>query len=154
MRCPSCDAADLRVVDSRATSGGDAIRRRRSCESCGYRFNTYERVERPQVLVVKKNGEREQFEREKLLEGILVALHRRPVSAQRIDHFLRSLDAYFTEHNIREVTSVELGERVVEFLREVDHIAFVRFASVYREFQDIGALLREVASLVGEGGQA
>jgi len=154
VRCPSCDAADLRVVDSRATTTGDAIRRRRSCDGCGHRFTTYERIECPQVLVVKKNGERERFERDKILAGILVALHRRPVPAERIDLFLRSLEAHFAEHHIREVTSSELGERVAGFLRQVDKIAFVRFASVYREFQDIGALLREVASLVEAGGQA
>ncbi len=148
MHCPSCASPDLKVVDSRGTPAGDAIRRRRACDACGHRFTTYERVERAQVFVIKKTGERELFDRDKLLAGILVALHRRPVPAEDIEAFIRSVETRLAEGNVREVHSHELGEMIIEFLRGADHIAFVRFASVYREFKDIGALLREVASLV------
>ncbi|MCO4760142.1 MAG: transcriptional repressor NrdR [Myxococcales bacterium] len=149
MHCPSCDSVGSRVVDSRGTPGEDAIRRRRECDTCGHRFTTYERVDLPNIFVIKKNGERELFERDKFLAGIHVALHRRPVAAAAIDEFVRTVETRIG--SAREVQSHELGEMIMTFLRGVDHIGFVRFASVYREFKDIGALLREVASLVEQG---
>jgi len=151
MRCPSCDSVGSRVVDSRGTPSEDAIRRRRECDACGHRFTTYERVDLPRVFVIKKNGEREPFDRHKLLAGMHVAVHRRPVPASKIDDFVRSVETRIGEKSAREVTSAELGEMIMAFLATVDDIAFVRFASVYREFKDIGALLREVASLVEDG---
>ena len=151
MRCPACDFLGSRVVDSRGTPGEDAIRRRRECDACEHRFTTYERIDLPPFFVIKKNGERELFERAKFLAGIHVALHRRPVPAGTIDDFVRSVETQIGERSAREVTSSELGEMIMDYLRSVDDIAFVRFASVYREFKDIGALLREVASLVEDG---
>ena len=151
MHCPACGSTGSRVVDSRGAPSEDAIRRRRECDACEHRFTTYERVDLPRVFVIKKNGERELFERDKFLAGIHVALHRRPVPAGKIDAFVRSVELQIGERSGREVTSHELGSMVMTFLRGVDEIAFVRFASVYREFKDIGALLREVASLVEDG---
>lgn len=148
MRCPHCDSLRSRVVDSRLTATEDAIRRRRACEDCQQRFTTYERLERVPVLVVKKNGQREGFDAEKLLTGIHTALHRRPVPASSVEDFVRDLELRLTDRREREVPTHEIGEAVMDFLRVTDKIAYVRYASVYREFEDIGTLLREVASLV------
>ncbi len=148
MRCPSCAGTDSRVIDSRTTSAEDAIRRRRECEACGGRFTTYERIERVPVLVVKKDGQREAFDRVKLLEGLHKALHRRPVSADRIAGFANDLELRLDDRREREVSTTEIGEEVMDFLRATDQIAYVRYASVYREFKDIGGLFAEVKALV------
>lgn len=149
MRCPRCAHASDRVVDSRLADQGDAIRRRRVCEACGHRFTTYERMETAPVLVVKKDGKREAFSRDKLLGGMLKALHRRPVAADGVHGFVRALEQRLSEGE-REVTSAELGDLAMAWLRTADHIAYVRFASVYREFHDIGELLDEVRALAAE----
>ncbi|MCB9738874.1 MAG: transcriptional repressor NrdR [Deltaproteobacteria bacterium] len=150
MRCPSCHSLSSRVVDSRLTPRDDATRRRRECEDCGNRFTTYERVELAPILVVKKGGDRERFDREKLRAGLDVALHRRPVGAEAIEEFLRNVEQRIAERPGAEVNSSELGDWVMAFLRSVDTIAYVRFASVYRAFEDIGELLDEVAALARE----
>ncbi len=150
MRCPRCASLASRVVDSRLTPREDAIRRRRECEDCNHRFTTYERIEAAPVLVVKKNGTRERFDRDKLRAGVAVALHRRPVPADAIEDLLRTAELRLAERGLTEISSSELGSWVMEFLREHDTIAFVRFASVYREFEDIGALLTEVTALADE----
>lgn len=150
MRCPRCASLASRVVDSRLTPREDAIRRRRECEDCNHRFTTYERIEAAPVLVVKKNGTRERFDRDKLRAGVEVALHRRPVPADAIEDLLRNAELRLAERGLTEISSLELGSWVMEFLREHDTIAFVRFASVYREFEDIGALLTEVTALADE----
>lgn len=150
MRCPRCAASSDRVVDSRVTPSGDAIRRRRACDACGHRFTTYERMEVAPLLIVKKDGKREAFQRDKLLIGIFKALHRRPVAADLVHDFVRAVEQRLAEGGEREVPSRQLGDLVMGFLREHDQIAYVRFASVYREFQDIGELLAEVRSLAGE----
>jgi len=154
MRCPRCAGADSRVVDSRLTPREDAIRRRRECERCLYRFTSYERVEVPSILVVKKDGVRERFDRDKLRAGIVVALHRRPVAAEAVEEFLRATEARLAESNASEVRSAELGAWAMDFLRAVDTIGYVRFASVYREFADIGWLLGEVTALARAEGIA
>jgi len=150
MRCPKCLHPEGRVVDTRLTTDGDAIRRRRLCEACGHRFTTYERMEVAPLLVVKKDGKREAFHSDKLLSGMFKALHRRPIEADAIHEFVRSVEVKLSEGGEREVSSVLLGDLVMEFLRKVDHIAYVRFASVYREFRDITELLDEVRVLAGE----
>lgn len=148
MRCPQCASVASKVIDSRTTASEEAIRRRRECEGCANRFTTYERIERVPILVVKKDGQREAFDATKLLHGLHKALHRRPVSAQTIEEFARDLEARLADRREREVTAAVIGEEVMTFLHEVDQIAYVRFASVYREFKDIGGLYAEVRALV------
>ena len=148
MRCPQCASIDSKVIDSRTTASEEAIRRRRECDGCGSRFTTYERIERVPVLVVKKDGQREAFDGTKLLHGLHKALHRRPVPAQRIEDFARDLEARLADRREREVAAADIGEEVMRFLHEVDQIAYVRYASVYREFKDIGGLYAEVRALV------
>ncbi len=150
MRCPRCANQGDKVIDSRLLPPGDAIRRRRECESCGHRYTTYERMEVLQLVVVKKNGQREVFVREKLLSGMLTALHRRPVPADECHVFVRDLETRFLESSTREVPSAELGEAVMGFLRARDPVAFVRFASVYREFRDLSDLLGQVQALADD----
>ena len=150
MLCPVCTQTSVRVLDSRPTPVGDAIRSRRACDSCGHRFTTYERIELHLPLVVKKDGQREPWSRDKLLSGIFKAVHRRPVLAEAVHEFARGLEARCAEGTEREVESAVLGEAVMAFLRQVDHIAYVRFASVYREFKDISELLDEVQSLADQ----
>ena len=151
MRCPRCgDEAD-KVVDSRLLPGGDAIRRRRACEKCNNRYTTYERIELTLPLIVKKQGQREEFNREKLRGGIVKAMHRRPIPADAVDEFLRHVENRLAAEGEREVASSLLGDLVMEFLRKQDKIAYVRFASVYREFRDISELLVEVNELARDG---
>jgi len=150
MRCPKCADLSDKVVDSRLMPHGDAIRRRRACEGCGHRYTTYERVEVSPVLVVKKNGQREEFQRDKLLGGLRKALHRRPVSAQACDEFVRGVEQKLAEAGAREVATAELGGFVMEFLRREDHIAYIRYASVYKDIHDIADLLDEVRQLAAE----
>ena len=148
MRCPQCASIDSKVIDSRTTAAEEAIRRRRECDSCGNRFTTYERIERVPVLVVKKDGQREAFDSTKLLHGLHKALHRRPVPAQQIEEFARDLEARLADRREREVAASVIGEEVMAFLHEADQIAYVRYASVYREFKDIGGLYAEVRALL------
>ena len=147
MRCPMCGEGSDRVIDSREAPDGDVVRRRRVCEPCGHRFTTYERIETTPLIVVKKDGRRETFRREKLLEGVFKALHRRPVPAGAVHEFARQLEVRLGEGGEREVPSSTLGDRVMEFLRAEDAVAYVRFASVYREFRDIDELLAEMRGL-------
>lgn len=147
MRCPACRNDSLRVVDSRLTSAADAVRRRRECDACGHRFTTYERIEHPPVFVRKKDGGRQAFSPDKLRAGMLKALHRRPVPAERIDEFVADVHHRLARRAEREVDSDEIGELVMRFLRPIDAISYIRFASVYREFEDIHELYEEVRSL-------
>ncbi len=138
------------MVDSRAVRDGEAIRRRRLCESCGRRFTTYERVEITLPDVVKKDRSREPFDRAKVVAGIRKACEKRPVSLEDIDRFVQSLETELHESGAREVPSERIGERVMEFLRKTDPVAYVRFASVYREFGDPDEFLAELAALRDE----
>jgi transcriptional repressor NrdR len=147
VRCPRCASLESKVVDSRLTPREDAIRRRRECEACANRYTTYERIELAPILVVKKGGTRERFDRDKLRLSLNVALHRRPVSAEVVEDFMRGLEHRIHERPGSEVASSELGDWVMAFLRATDAVAFVRFASVYRAFEDIGELFDEVAAL-------
>lgn len=154
MNCASCNGLDTRVVDSRLAGEGHAVRRRRECAACGHRFTTYERVELPPVLVVKRGGQREEYAREKMMSGLLKALHRRPVSLETIEQFARELETKLRDRPKREVDSSALGERILRFLREVDQIAYVRYASVYHDFADIEALFAAVTNLVEDRAKA
>jgi len=148
MRCPSCHYEDTKVVDSRATEEGYVIRRRRECQRCGFRFTTYERLELTLPYVIKKDGRREPFSREKLIAGIRKACHKRPVSQETIEDFVTALEKELFESGEKEVPSSYIGERVMEKLREWDEVAYVRFASVYREFQDVNEFVEQVAQLL------
>ena len=148
MRCPSCQKEDTKVVDSRTTGEGFVVRRRRKCPNCGFRFTTYERLELSLPRVIKKDGRREPFSREKVLAGIRKACHKRPVSEETIENFVSALERELFESGEREVPSSYIGERVMEKLREWDEVAYVRFASVYREFQDVNEFVEQVAQLI------
>ncbi|CAO0820161.1 NrdR transcriptional repressor [Desulfarculales bacterium] len=148
MRCPFCNHVDNKVVDSRVSKDAAVIRRRRQCLDCGQRFTTYERVEEMETYVVKKDGSREVFDRGKVKNGIIKALQKRPVSINQIEEFLNRLEAGVQEHNLREIAAKEIGEAVIEWLRGVDDVAYVRFASVYREFRDVQEFMRELENLI------
>jgi transcriptional repressor NrdR len=148
VRCPFCAHQEDRVIDSRASGVGDVIRRRRECEACTRRFTTYERVEDILPSVVKKDGRREPFDRTKLLKSMRIACNKRPVSTDRLDATADAIEKEIQESEKREVTATELGERVMSHLREIDEVAYVRFASVYRAFRDIDEFLTELGKLV------
>ena len=137
MKCPFCAHLESKVIDSRVSSAGDVIRRRRECEACARRFTSRERVEDVLPVVVKKAGERQPFDREKVLRGVRLACNKRPVAMDRIEKFIDELERELIESEAKEVASKEIGERVMRKLRELDEVAYVRFASVYRSFRDI-----------------
>ena len=152
MKCPSCSSLENKVVDSRLTRDADAIRRRRECLSCGARFTTYEYVERTQVLVIKKDGRREPFRREKIEEGVLKACEKRPVSKQEVDALLDRVEAKVLAMGQSEVESRQIGELVIEELEQLDKIAYVRFASVYRQFRSVDEFVDEMKRIAGRTG--
>jgi transcriptional repressor NrdR len=144
MKCPSCGSVEDKVVDSRTARDGTTIRRRRECTECGARFTTYEYIERTQVLVIKKDGRREPFRREKLDEGIAKACEKRPVSREDIEALLDRIESLVQSMGQNEVESRQIGELVMDELSRVDQIAYVRFASVYREFRDVNHFMDEI----------
>ena len=147
MRCPFCAHLESKVIDSRVSTAGDVIRRRRECESCERRFTSRERVEDVLPVVVKKGGVREPFEREKVLRGVRLACNKRPVAIDRIERFIDELERELIESEAKEVNSQEIGERVMRKLRELDEVAYVRFASVYRSFRDIDEFRSELEKM-------
>ncbi|AJE03304.1 transcriptional regulator NrdR [Geobacter pickeringii] len=148
MKCPFCSFPDSKVVDSRPDKGGAAIRRRRECESCGKRFTTYERVEEPLPLVLKKDGRREPFDRMKIVSGIQKACEKRQVSRETIDRLVDRLEGRLQEWGEKEVPSTTIGEWVMTELHEIDEVAYVRFASVYRSFKDVNEFMSELQDLL------
>jgi transcriptional repressor NrdR len=152
MKCPGCGFNEDKVVDSRTTKEGEAIRRRRECLKCGKRFTTYEYIERAPLVVVKKNGQREQYNREKLLAGLLRACEKRPVSREQLDSLLDEVESVIFGKFKAEVKSSELGNEVIERLQALDEVAYVRFASVYRQFKDINQFMNEVKGLLDKQG--
>src|SRR6185503_18252550 len=144
MQCPMCRAPDSRVVDSRLGKEGDAIRRRRHCEGCGHRFTTYERVELALPMVVKKDGRREPFDRAKIVSGLTRACEKRPVSIETIEALVDKIGRLLQETGEKEVKSQVIGEAVMRELHELDAVAYVRFASVYRSFRDVHEFMREL----------
>ena len=147
MRCPYCHQDDTRVIDSRELSGGDSIRRRRECGNCGRRFTTYERVETVGLIVVKKDGRRQEFDPSKLRQKLRVALTKRPVGEEEIDDLLRRVEAELLARGTAEIPSTAIGESVLHQLKALDEVAYIRFASVYRQFADLEDLRREVEGL-------
>ncbi len=147
MRCPYCNTDNDRVVDSRSASDGKVIRRRRECLNCMRRFTTYERMEEAPLRVIKKDGSRVAFDREKVLSGLHRACEKRSVSQEQLDQLIRGLEEEIEKHFDREVPSSFLGETIMERLRELDQVAYVRFASVYREFKDAEDFQREIQDI-------
>ena len=147
MKCPYCHHSESRVVDSRLADDGAAIRRRRECESCGRRFNTYERPEEVPLFVIKKDDRREQFDRTKIMVGITKACEKRPVSREDIERIADEIEAALRDQLATEVPARQIGEMVMERLRKLDEVAYVRFASVYKDFRDVDSFLEEIRSL-------
>ncbi|NJK79058.1 MAG: transcriptional repressor NrdR [Chloroflexaceae bacterium] len=147
MRCPFCLHGDTEVIDTRRLNEGETVRRRRRCRNCDRRFTTYERVELA-LMVIKKNGEREPYDRDKVLRGVYTACYRRPVSAQRIEELVDSIEAALRAQENREIPSSEIGDLVMQHLLAVDEVAYIRFASVYLSFSDIGKLRDAVEELI------
>jgi transcriptional repressor NrdR len=148
MRCPTCKLDNDRVIDSRSSDDGYAIRRRRECLSCKRRYTTYERLEEPVVRVIKKDGAREPFSREKIRTGLEKACWKRPISAEKIDALITELEAEVYSHGDNEIESRQLGEMVMDRLAQLDQVAFVRFASVYREFKDVNDFVDELQPML------
>jgi transcriptional repressor NrdR len=148
VKCPFCGHNDNKVVDSRVSKDASVIRRRRQCLECEQRFTTYERVEEMETYVIKKDGTREVFDRGKVEKGIMLSLRKRPVSVTKVEEFLDALEAGFQEQNRREIPAAEIGEAVINWLRKVDDVAYVRFASVYREFRDVKEFMSELERIV------
>ena len=147
MNCPFCGYQESKVVDSRPSDEGVTIRRRRECLSCGKRFTTYEVLETTPLVVVKKDNSRQPFERDKLLRGLMRACVKRPVPLETLEKMVNEVEYYYTNSFIKEVSSTDLGELVMEKLREIDLVAYVRFASVYREFSDLQQFTDELKQL-------
>jgi transcriptional repressor NrdR len=150
MRCPYCGAADTQVKDSRPTEDGAAIRRRRSCVECGGRFTTFERVQLRDLTVVKKSGKRVPFDRDKLMRSVQVALRKRPVDPERIERMVSGIVRQLESRGEQEIASQEIGHLVMEALRTLDDVAYVRFASVYRDFREAKDFEAFVGELAGE----
>lgn len=147
MRCLYCGHLESKVVDSRSAEDGTAIRRRRECLQCGKRFTTYEKIESVPIIVIKRDGSRQSFDREKLQRGILSSCASRPVPLRSIDNMLDEIEAEIHNSLAREVSSEKIGEMVMERLREIDEVAYVRFASVYKKFKDIETFQKELAKM-------
>ncbi|MBQ2847442.1 MAG: transcriptional regulator NrdR [Clostridia bacterium] len=150
MKCPFCGYEESKVIDSRPTDEGERIRRRRECISCQKRFTTYEIIESVPVIVVKKDKSREVFDRSKLFNGMLRACEKRPVSLEKIETAVNEIEATLQNSFDREVTSVHIGELAMDKLKDLDEVAYVRFASVYRQFKDINTFMDELAKLLSE----
>ena len=148
MKCPFCNQDDTRVVDSRPVDDNSSIRRRRMCDACGKRFTTYEKVETIPLIVIKKDQNREQYERRKIENGVIRACYKRPISAQQITAVVDQIETLVFSREEREVSSEVIGEIVMDQLKELDPVAYVRFASVYREFKDVNTFMDELKKLL------
>ncbi|KKK38320.1 transcriptional regulator NrdR [Mesobacillus campisalis] len=148
MKCPTCHNNSTRVLDSRPVDEGRSIRRRRECEACSYRFTTFEKVEEIPLIVVKKEGTREEFNREKLLRGLIKACEKRPVALQQLEDIVSEVEKELRSQGVSEVKSENIGEMVMDRLAKVDEVAYVRFASVYRQFKDINVFIDELKDLI------
>ena len=148
MKCPYCNHPDTRVIDSRPAEDGSAIRRRRSCDECGKRFTTYEKVETIPLIIIKKDNNREQYNRSKIEWGIIRACYKRPVSAEAIQKTVERIEIKIFNLEAKEVSSTDVGEIVMDELKELDEVAYVRFASVYREFKDVNTFMDEIKKMM------
>jgi transcriptional repressor NrdR len=150
MRCPYCGYKEDKVVDSRSTAEESAVRRRRECLKCGKRFTTYEYIEEVSLMVIKKDGRREPFDRKKVLSGIIKACEKRPVSMEKMEEIITQVERAVQKKSDREVSSSRIGELVMERLKMLDDVAYVRFASVYRQFKDVGQFMVELKDILGK----
>lgn len=150
MKCPYCDSSDTKVIDSRATEDNTAIRRRRLCQTCNKRFSTYERYEDRTLMVIKKDNTRESFDRSKLINGIVKSCEKRPVSLDQIEEITDDLELKINHSGKKEVSSTAIGKFVCDKLKNLDPVAYVRFASVYREFKDVESFYEELKNLKDE----
>lgn len=150
MRCPKCGGEESKVVDSRPSENNDAIRRRRECTGCGFRYTTYERCEETPLMVIKRDGRKETFERQKLMRGLLAATVKRDVAASALGELIDSIESELRDGGITEITSIDLGSMVLRKLVQLDKVAYIRFASVYREFKDVDEFSAELRSLENE----
>lgn len=150
MKCPFCGSLENKVIDSRLSKDGAVIRRRRDCDECGRRFTTYERIEEILPMVIKKDGRRELFDRAKVLAGLQRACEKRPVSVNDLEKIVDKLEQGFQESSDREIPTSIIGEKIMKELHELDEVAYVRFASVYRQFKDINQFMDELKDLLGE----
>ena len=152
MRCPYCGSLDDKVIESRTMANGESIRRRRECLGCGYRFTSYERIEEKPFMVVKKDGRREPFEQAKLEKGISRALEKRPVSMRMVEQIVSEIEdkAVMSGKTSREISTAELGELVLQRLYEIDKVAYIRFASVYKHFENLDEFITEVKNVEGK----
>ncbi len=147
MKCSQCSSVDTKVIESRDVSEGEAIRRRRACPDCEYRFTTYERIERPQIIVIKNNGIRELFKRDKLLAGLYRACEKTPVTSLQLERLVADIEHYVHAGGDQEIGTAQIGELVMERLALLNEVAYVRFASVYRRFKDIAGFERELLQI-------
>lgn len=150
MKCPFCNEENTRVIDSRPAEDNNSIRRRRQCESCERRFTTYEKVETIPLVVIKKDKNRESFSRNKLMAGVVRSCHKRPVAIQDIEVLVDDIENNIYNTMKKEIESKEIGEMVMEHLRSIDEVAYVRFASVYREFRDVNTFMDELKKILNE----
>ncbi|HLR20743.1 MAG TPA: transcriptional regulator NrdR [Tissierellaceae bacterium] len=150
MKCPYCNYMESKVVDSRPTDEGQAIRRRRECMDCNKRFTTYENVEEIPIIVVKRDGKRESYNRNKLLNGIIKSCEKRPVSMNTIESLVDNIENKISNSLEREITSIEIGEMIMNKLKDIDEVAYVRFASVYRQFKDVNSFMNELKKILAE----
>ncbi len=150
MKCPNCDSKNTRVLDSRPVSEHQSIRRRRECEDCQYRFTTFERVEEIPLIVVKKDGTREEFDREKIKRGLIKACEKRPVTADQLDKVVFEVEKELRNQGHSEVLSKDVGELIMDELALIDEVAYVRFASVYRQFKDINVFMQELNDMINK----
>lgn len=148
MKCPFCGSDNTRVIDSRPADDNSSIRRRRMCDECGKRFTTYEKVETIPLIVIKKDDNREQYDRSKIEAGVLRACHKRPVSAAQITRLVDEVETEVFSREDKEISSTEIGEYVMDRIRDIDAVAYVRFASVYREFKDVGTFMNELKKML------
>ena len=150
MKCPSCGYSETKVIDSRLNTDGTSIRRRRECLKCQRRYTTYERLEESPLLVVKRDGRREPFDRKKILSGVSKACEKRPVPVERIEALVDEIEREINKNFEKEVSSVDIGQKVMQRLAELDDVAYVRFASVYRSFKDINQFMKELRDLLNK----
>ena len=150
MKCPYCNEADTKVIDSRPADDNSSIRRRRQCERCGKRFTTYEKLETMPLMVIKKDNSRETYDRSKIEAGIIDSCHKRPVSPQQINAMVDSIENRLFSMEEKEIPSSAIGELVMEKLKDLDEVAYVRFASVYREFKDVNTFIDEISKLLNK----
>ncbi|WP_138268674.1 transcriptional regulator NrdR [Anaerofustis stercorihominis] len=150
MKCPHCGFSESKVIDSRPTDDNTAIRRRRECLSCAKRFTTYEKIETIPLIVVKKNGTREAFDRNKLMNGIIKSCEKRPVSIEQIEHVVNEIESNIQKIAKKEIPSNLIGEEIMKYLKDLDEVSYVRFASVYRQFKDVNSFMDELKSMLNE----